>query len=361
MTNSKEPAIIQITSGTIIKTILILVVSYLVYVLSDVVLALFASIIIASAVEPFTNWFVNRRVPRTIAVITIYFLIATLMAGIIYLFIPQLLSDVKDLIGNLPMYIDSISDKNTLFNEIPAFDKFLTELSSSVDKKLFLQEIGNGVGGTTLGFVSLASSIFGGIISFILIFVLSFYFSVQENGINNFLRIVTPVQHEKYVLDLWARSKRKIGLWMQGQLLLGVLVGVLTFLGLSILGVKNALFLAILAGMFELIPVFGPIISAVPAIAVAIPQGGLTLGLLVAGLYLIVQQFENHLFYPLVVKKIVGIPALISIISLIVGAKLAGFVGILLAVPVAAAIMEYINDVEKKKLEEIKNHNNQNV
>lgn len=361
MTNPKETTIIQISSGTIIKTILILFVTYLVFFLKDLVLALLASIVIASAIEPFTNWFVSRRVPRTVAVISIYFLLATVMAGIVYLFIPPVLNDIKELAGNLPEYISTISDKSSILNEIPVFNQFINELNTSVDQKLFLQNSDGGVAGTTLGFVSMASSVFGGVISFILIFVLSFYFSVQENGIYNFLRIITPIQYEKYILDLWTRSKRKIGLWMQGQMLLGVLVGVLTFLGLSILGIKNAFFLAIVAGMFEIIPVFGPIMSAIPAIAIAIPQGGITLGLLVAGLYIIIQQFENHLFYPLVVKKIVGIPALISIISLIVGAKLAGFIGMLLSVPVAAAIMEYILDVERRKLAEIKTHNNQNV
>ena len=133
---------------------------------------------------------------------------------------------------------------------------------------------------------------------------------------------------------------------MQGQLLLAVIVGVLVFLGLTILGVKNALLLAVIAALFEIIPVFGPILAAVPAVALALLDGGLTLGLLVIALYVIVQQFESHLIHPLVVTRVVGVPPLLVILSIIVGAQLAGFLGILLSVPIAATIQELVKDVK---------------
>jgi predicted PurR-regulated permease PerM len=183
--------------------------------------------------------------------------------------------------------------------------------------------------------------------------VFSFYFAVQETGIDDFLRLVTPVEHEQYVVSLWRRSQDKIGKWMQGQLLLGLIVGVLLYLGLVILGVPYALLLAVLAAIFELIPVFGQILAALPAIAVAFGDGGVTAALLVLGLYLIVQQFESNLIYPLVVKKIVGVPPLLVILALLIGAKLAGFLGILLSVPIAAALQEFINDIQKKKDREL--------
>jgi predicted PurR-regulated permease PerM len=165
------------------------------------------------------------------------------------------------------------------------------------------------------------------------------------------LQVVTPLRHQKYVLSLWKRSQIKIGLWMQGQLLLGLIVGVLTYLGLVILGVPYALFLAPLIALFELIPVFGPILAAIPAVIVAFGTGGVSLGFLTVGLYLIVQQFESHLIYPLVVRKVVGVPPLLVIIGLIVGAKVAGFLGIILSVPIAGALKEYIDDVNKAKLQ----------
>jgi len=182
-----------------------------------------------------------------------------------------------------------------------------------------------------------------------LIVVLSFYLSALENGVATFLRIVTPIKSERYVLNLWERSQTKIGQWMQGQLLLGVIIGVLTYLGLVILGVPYAFLLAIIAGLLELIPIFGPIIAMIPAIAIAFTDGGLTSAVIILGFYLIIQQFENNLIYPLVVRKVVGVPPLLVILALLIGAKLAGFLGILLSVPIAAAFREYINDIEFDK------------
>lgn len=185
--------------------------------------------------------------------------------------------------------------------------------------------------------------------SFVLIVVLSFYLAVQEDGISKFLRIITPVKHEAYVIRLWKRSQFKIGLWMQGQLLLGAFVTMLVYICLLIVGVPHALPLAVLAGILELIPLFGPVLAAIPAIFVTYGSLGMTTALVVAGLYLVIQQFENHLIYPLVVKKVVGMPPIISIMALVIGGQLAGFLGVLISVPVAAVAMEWIADLEERK------------
>ena len=182
---------------------------------------------------------------------------------------------------------------------------------------------------------------------------MSFYLSVEPEGISGFLRIITPAKNEEYVLSLWKRSQRKIGLWMQGQIVLVVIVSMLVFLGLTLLRVENALILAMLAGAFEIIPIFGPILAAIPAVILALVSDGMTSAILVIGLYIIIQQFENQLIYPLVVRKIVGVPPLVSILALIIGAKLAGFVGVLISVPLAAMLMEFLNDIEKDKIAEV--------
>jgi predicted PurR-regulated permease PerM len=119
------------------------------------------------------------------------------------------------------------------------------------------------------------------------------------------------------------------------------------------LGVPYALVLAVLAGLFEIIPVFGPTLSAIPAVAVALVDGGLALGLGVVVIYVIIQQFENHLIYPLVVTKVVGVPPILVIIALIVGWQLAGFLGILLSIPFAAAAQELLGDIQKRRLREV--------
>ncbi|MHB1086353.1 MAG: AI-2E family transporter, partial [Minisyncoccota bacterium] len=184
----------------------------------------------------------------------------------------------------------------------------------------------------------------------ILIIVFSFYFAVVETGVDDFLRIVTPKSHQSYILGLWRRSQHKIGLWMQGQLILAVLIAVLVFLLLTIFGVPHALMLAVIAGVFEIIPVFGPILAAVPGVMIAFVAGGPVLGITAAVVYVVIQMFENHLIYPQVVTRVVGVPPLLVILALIIGAELAGFLGVILSVPIAATLQEFVSDIEAGRI-----------
>ena len=359
---------ITISAGTIIKGLIIMIIAFLLYKMMDLVLVILTAIVIASSVEPLIKWFAQYKVNRLFAVITTYICIIGMFAGLLYFFVPPVLDEASNLLSNAPKYLDSV----TLWN--PLNDTKLTDtgkIAGGISDGLTggKQIIGGLSSGslsptvigdlvtkfqsitsnTSDGLINIASSIFGGALSFILIIVLSFYLAVQEGGVEKFLKIITPNRSEAYIVDLWKRSQRKIGYWMQGQLLLAVLVGVLVYLGLMILGIKNALILAVFAAAFEIIPLFGPIIAAIPAVLTGFADGGLTTGLLIAGLFLIIQQFENHLIYPLVVKKVVGISPILVIIGLFIGAKLAGFLGIILSAPITAVIMEYLEDVQRDK------------
>lgn len=339
---------VTITTGTIVKTLLVLAGAWLIYTLFDLVLVILTAIVIASAIEPATRWFMAHRVPRVVAVLIVFLSFLAVIFGIFYAFLPLFLSEVVTLFSSLSSYADaftrSSSDYAPILGATENTGFALTDLVA--ETRSAVQEFSGNA-------FSAASTVFGGVLSLILITVFSFYFAMQEKGIEEFLAIVTPADYEEYVVGLWRRAQHKIGLWMQGQLLLGIIVGILVFLGLTVIGVPHALPLAVLAGVFEIIPVFGPTLSALPAVAVAFGDGGALIGFIVIGLYVIIQQFENHLIYPLVVTKVVGVPPLMVILALVIGAKTAGFLGILLAVPVAAAIQECIADLEARRLARI--------
>ena len=335
---------IHITSGTIIKTLFILIGFYLIYQLSNIALAIVFSLIIAAAIEPGNKFlmnlkfpFVKWRIPRVVAVIIMFAFIFAVFAGFVTFFLPAFIEDTKQLVMSLPQYVTTIDDWSaSLLGESSSFSltDYLTNIRDEFNTSSLL---------TTL------SRLFGGSVTFILTFVLSFYFSTQEDGITRFIETVSPSAHKKYIVDLWHRSQCKIGLWLQGQLLLGVIIGVLTFLLLFMVGVKSAMFLAVVAGICELIPVFGLFISLILALAVGYTEGGLTLALIIAGIFLLVSQFETHLLYPLVVQKVLGIPPVLVIISLFVGFQLWGFVGVVLSAPVSAVILEMLSDRQKLK------------
>lgn len=337
---------INISTGTIVTAILFVVLAWLLFVLKDLVLIVLTAVVIASAIEPAIKWFTRYRVPRVLSVVLVYVLVVAVLLLLFYFFVPPVLNEVSGLANKLPGYLDTFDTSNPL-KDAP----FLG--TQPVVQDFSLQEVVSNLQGSfgTLseGLVKTISVVFGGIFAFVLVIILSFYFAVQETGVDDFLRVVTPVKHEAKVLDLWRRSKIKIGRWMQGQLMLSLIVGIFVYLGLTILGLKFALILAIIAAVLELIPVFGSILAAIPAILLAFVDGGTGLVLLVLGLYIIVNQLQANLIYPLVVQKIVGVPPLLVILSLIVGAQLAGFLGIILSVPAAAVLQELVQDIQKGK------------
>jgi predicted PurR-regulated permease PerM len=343
MKENKGDIILNISVGTMVKTFLVFILFYALYLLSDLVLVLLTSIVVASSVEPATKWFMKRKVPRVPAVLVVYVLFLGLFAGAFYLFLPPLLRDVSLFMSSLPQYLDFLGRWNP-WKEVFDYQMILNNLVSQFSPGLSA----GGASGTGNNIAHTVSGVIGSLLNFILVLVISFYLAVQEKGIENFLKIIVPLKSEKYIIDLWYRSQAKIGKWMQGQLLLGVLVGVLVYLGLLILDVQQAFMLAVIAALFELIPVFGPTISAIPAVMIGFTSSA-NLGFMTIALYIIIQQFENHLIYPVVVRKVVGVPPILVIIALLVGAQLGGFMGLILSVPLSAVLMEFVNDLEKEK------------
>ncbi len=342
-----RPITVQITSGTIFSIVLIVGLSLLVYYMRSLVAIVLGSVVLATAIEPAVQWLMRRRLPRLIAVLSLYAGLVFLVFLAFYFLLPVFLTDVSAFLNMLPQYVDVdvVGQSNFLgfknaFQDITysqSFSEVVTNLSTAVST----------ADSETL--LALLVSIFGGSLGLVLIGVMSFYLAAQPHGVDNFLKLITPREHEAYILDLWKRSQLKISYWLQGQVILGCVVGVLVYVGLTVLGIRHALLLALLVALFEIIPVFGSIISAIPAVIAGILDGGVTMGLLVAALYIVVQQLESNVFYPLVVKKLVGVPPLLVIISLVAGFEISGILGALLAVPIAATLVEYSDDIRRRR------------
>jgi len=330
---------IEISTGTFIRALLVVLGLVFLYLIRDVVAVVLLSVVIASAIEPAAQWFMRYRLPRILSVLLVYIISFAILAAAFSLVIPPLFSEISQ-----------VSSKSLFQTASGALFEFVPELPISISQTLtsLLDNAGVYLEQLAGGFFQATSLVFGGALSFILVVVISFYLSVQERGIENFLRIVTPIEYERYILDLWSRARKKIGGWMQAQILLGLLIGVLVYIGLTVLQIKFALSLAVVAAIFELIPVFGPVLAAIPAVLVAFLQKPI-LGLVIIIFYFVVQQFENHLIVPVVFKKAVGVPPILVVIALIVGGKLGGFLGLLLAVPLAAVLVEFLNDVVERK------------
>lgn len=339
---------ISITPGTIFTAILIITCAYIFWILRDLALLVLTAIIIASAIEPAIAFFMRYRIPRFLAALLVYVLTFGSLSALLYFFLPPIIADAAGFFATIPQYLDTlnISDSISGITNATNISGASSHNQSFVQTLLAFQSVFNATSG---GVIQLFSTFFGGLFSLMLVIVLSFYFALQDTGVDDFLRLVLPANHEEYAVDLWKRAQKKIGLWMQGQVILSLIVGVLVYLGLLIIGIPYALLLSVFAAVAEIIPIFGSVIAGAAAAVVAYSHGGVALGLIVVGLYVVVNQFEANLIYPLIVKKVVGVPPLLVIVALIAGYTLVGFLGVLLSVPVAAVLLEFLYDLDKRK------------
>lgn len=350
MDDKSKTVKLSISNGSIIRVILFGVVFFALIKLANIILILLTSIVIASFIGFAAKKMKKYVKNRTLAVSLIYIGSFGVIVGLLAVFVPVFIQEMSTLVVQLGKYIPNTSILNTFqpdtLSGAQGIVKTISHDGSLIDVIKSTQNLVTSLSG---GFFNIFGSAFGGVMNLLLIMVLSFYMSVTEHGIESFLRIVTPATHEEYIISLWQRTEHKIGLWMQGQLLMGVIVGMLTYLGLTIIGVKYSLVLALVVIVAELVP-FGLILATIPGILFAYLDGGVTIAAITALMYLILGQFESYLIYPLIVRRATGISPLVVIIALLIGATLAGFWGVILAVPCAVCLLEFLDDLEKKKI-----------
>ncbi len=350
MTDRQKISTISISSGTMIRFFLVALGFFLIWFLRDLVLIILTSIVIASFVEAALRRMKNLGVGRVFGSVILYFISLLLLAGIFYLFAPLLITEIYNFSTLFASYLPNVDFLNYFQNDAFSGAKdIVNSLSNNFSITTLLATSKAFITNLSGGFFQALSAAFGSFFNVTMIIVISFYLSIQEKGIENFLRIVVPDKHEDYAVDLWDRSSRKIALWIKGQMLLGLIVAILIYLVLSLLGIQYALLLAIITGMMELIP-YGLVIAMVPAIGLGYLSSGIPGALMVGGAYLIIHQFEAYLLSPLIVRKVTGLSPLVVIIAILVGFDLAGFWGFILAIPAAVAIMEFLNDIEKEKV-----------
>ena len=333
--------ITEITYSSIFKVIIVLASLFFLYLIREVVALLFVAIILASVFDPWVDWLQKYKFPRALSILMIYIIVIALLSLIIVLMVPPIAEQLAQIAKNFPIYYAKLT---TGFANITSND-YTPTLPDA------LQTLSTTLGQTTKSVFATMAGVFGGIVSFFVVLVITFYLTVEEKMLKKTINFITPLGQKKYISDLINRMQLKMGLWLRGQLALMLIVGFLTYLGLIIMGVKYALLLAFIAGVLEIIPFVGPLLAAIPAIIVGFSDS-ISKVLFIIIWYIIVQQLENHIIVPKVMQKAVGLNPIIVITAIMIGGKLGGVVGALLAVPVAAAIGVYLSDILPKQVQE---------
>jgi len=331
-----QKIILDISIVAILKVVAVLLMLFFFYLIRDILIIFVVALILATLINPLADWFAKKRIPRALAVLLIYIILIGVLVSILTLLIPPLVEQSGQLIKKLSAYWDSVVSQVSALKNLAITKGFVGNSDA-------LSSLESGLSKALGGVFSTLSGVFGGVVTTILILVLTFYMVVEGDALKKFFKSIAPEKYRPHLVGLMTRAQHKIGLWLRGSLMLGLIVGIFVYVGLTILGVKYALVLALLAGILELLPYFGPPIAAIPAVFLAFSQAPIK-GLLVLALYVIVQQLENNILVPKVMQKAIGLNPVVSILSLGIGFKLAGFLGALLAIPIATAISVFVID-----------------
>lgn len=318
--------LIEITPKTIVFTVFFLLLLKFLWLIKSIIFSLIIAFIISSAFKPIIRFLVNLKIPRLLATIIVYILFIFFSVSLFYFIIPPLIIEFSNLIKNFPLYLNTIFPEKNIF-----------------DFNLFLQQAGQ----ITSSFFNLVKSIFSNFVALISTLFFSFYFSLEENIIRKFINNFLPENKSLLVNKIIDKIEQRLNSWFWAEIILMTVVGALTYFGLTIIGLPYAFSLAVLAGLLEAVPNLGPVMSAVPAAIIGFAQSPFYFFVTI-GLYFLIQQAENNLIVPLIMKKTVNLNPLITLLALLIGGQIAGVTGILLSVPFAL-ILETIFLVVNKK------------
>ncbi len=280
-------------------------------------LLVLAATVLASAIGPVAGA-AERWVPRVVSVLLVYLLVVLVLAGIGWLIVPTLVEQAQLLVENAPMLADEA-------------EAWINEQGLPIDGSL-TDQFENVLTEGARAIVFLAPSTFAVGFEILLVVALSAYLTVSGPAMLDFTITLFPVERREHARGTLVEMSSTMGGYVRGSLLDGAIIGTITWIALSIIGVEFPLVLALVAFLGELIPVVGPLLAAIPAITIA-ALDSITLGLIVAGFYFLLQQFESYVLLPNIMRQQADIPPLLTLVALLAGAALAGFAGAILAIP----------------------------
>ncbi len=297
-------------------------------------LMLVVALVLSAFIEDFVVRGEKYKIPRFVSVLLFYLVMIILFAVIIIFMVPVVVNEL----GTLAQYYPEIS------NVIQ-----MKEVSSGFDKVSSLQDIFDRLKEVSFyGVFNNIASFFGGIFNIIIVFIVSFYLSIQGHSVDRLLHIFAPKKYEASITRIWHNTQKKIGGWFRGQLIIAFILVIVTYIGLALMGVPYAFLLSLLAGLFGLVP-YGIFLALIPAAFLAGMKLGWGMSFATVFFYWIVQQVLDYGIQPLIFKRMTGIPSLLVILSVIAGAKLFGMAGLIIAIPLALFGLELVKEIERQK------------
>ena len=319
---------IEISHRTIIFTVVFLLMLRFLWIIKDLLFSLFIAFIIMSALKPMVVFLNKKKIPRTLAAAVVYLLFLGLFINGLSFIIPPLVKESAQLIINIPIILENLSPQFTSILNLEAVSQYLPGITGQA--------------------FNVAKNIFSNAIFTISTLFFGFYFLLEEGLIKNLLLRFFEEKQTQTVANIFNRAERRMSNWFWGEIVLMVIVGTLTYIGLSLIGVRYALALAVLAGLLEVVPNLGPTLAALPAVLIGFSQS-VFIGFAALAVAFIVQQLENNFIVPLVMKKATGLKPIVTLIALIIGGRVGGVLGVILAIPATLFIETLLIELVKQK------------
>jgi predicted PurR-regulated permease PerM len=310
---------------------------YFAYLIRDVIGLVLIAAFFAVAIAPAVNWLNRHRVPRWMAILLVYFGIASGIFGIGLLIVPPLVNGVEDLSSDLPGYVDDLRNNETFrdYDDRYHITQKLTEQSQELPSRL-----GDAAG--TLRDVTVG--VFTRFVQLFSILVITFFLVKDGHRLLEFLYRQVPPERAQRLRTIADDVSDAIAGYVFGNFVISVLAGLVTYVTLRILDVPFATPLAILFGFFDLIPLVGATLGGI-LVGIVVAFVDFPVGLIVwAAVLILYQQVENNLVQPFVYGRAVQLHPLIVIVAILIGAALLGVLGALVAIPAAAAVQAVIRD-----------------
>jgi len=314
-----EKLIYHLLRNQLIIALLVVVVGWFMYEIRGILVAIFVAYILMAAHLPLVTFLRKYRVPKIFAILVPYLASVTLLVLIIIPLVPFFVSQIQALFFNFASYLDATAKLVGITIDPNQVENLMISEVNNLGKNAF----------------SLTSRAFGGLFSIVTIMVVSFYLLIDNERIKHVIAKLVPAKSHKRAMETYTQIEAKLGAWLRGQLVLSFSIGALTWVVLTVLGIDFAFPLAVIAGILEVVPTIGPIISAIPAVVVALAVSP-TMALIVVAAYILIQFLENNILVPKIMEKAVGLNPIVVIIGVMIGAKIMGVVGALLSVPFIA-------------------------
>lgn len=301
---------------------------YLLWVVKDLLFSLLIGFILMSALKPAVNFLISKKISRTPAVILVYLLFILFIIALFSLIIPPIIYETSVLITSLPTAIENLMPQINNFVDVGDLTSFVPNVTTNI--------------------FGIISSIFSNALFVVTTLFFGLYLLLEENLWKKTVGKYVSEESSDKILSIIQKAEKRMSSWFWGELTLMTVVGLLTFFGLHLIGMgKYAVPLAVLAGLLEVVPNIGPVISAIPAIILGFVYSSFT-GFAALALYVVVQQLENTLIVPLIMRHAVGLNPILTLIALIVGGRLGGILGVLLAIPLFLLIETIVSELLPK-------------